>query len=209
MKNKNNNKNLQGGFAPLLIIAIIAILAIGGGTYVVIKNKESKNTQLEDNLKTEANAEADANANVNANLGINANAKGSLRSMLGLGKSQMCTYTNTAGGVTSSGTFYISTDGSMRGDFTVQTSAGTQTSNMMVKDGTSYVWSGSQGTKMSTLKNDTTTAPDTNTGFDLDGQFGYNCENWSKDESKFTVPAGVQFLDIGAMLKASGGVKLK
>lgn len=196
------NRNLQGGFAPLLVIAIIAVLAIGGGTYVATKNKEVKKAQLEDNVDTQANVNADANANINANLGINANtdAKGSLRSMLAVGRSQKCTYTNTAGGATSSGTFYISADGSMRGDFTVQTSAGSQTSSMIVKNGTSYVWSGTQGSKMSATTNGTDTF-NINTGFDLDSQFGYNCENWSKDESKFTVPSSVKFVDIDAMMK--------
>ena len=45
------NKNLQGGLAPFLIIAIVAILAIGGGAYLVTKNKGAKvNTQINSNL---------------------------------------------------------------------------------------------------------------------------------------------------------------
>src|SRR3989344_9127103 len=98
------NKNLQGGFAPLLIIAIVAILAIGGGAYVVTKNKQVKNAELEDNLDTQANVNADINANENANLGVNAQAKGSLRSLLALGRDTMCTFESTEGGTSSSGT---------------------------------------------------------------------------------------------------------
>src|SRR3989344_2681426 len=119
------NRNLQGGFAPLLIIAIIAILAIGGGVYITKKNKAAK-VELEGNAETQANANADANANENANLGINANVnaktKGTFRSLLALGKNTQCTFTSLNNGVNSSGTVYISVTGSMRGDFTSATS---------------------------------------------------------------------------------------
>ncbi len=202
MKNKNKNNNLQGGFAPLLIIAIVAILAIGGGTYVSKKNKAKVN--LEDNLETQANANADANANENANLGVNANAKGSLRSLLALGKNTMCTFTSTEGDTTSSGTVYIVADGSMRGDFTSKTSAGTQTSSMIVKDDTSYVWSGTQGMKMKATASASAQAKtQTQQSVDLDAQADYDCSDWSVDQSKFTLPVGVNFLDIEAMMKGS------
>lgn len=213
MKNKNK-KNLKGGFAPFLVIAIIAVLAIGGGAYVVTKNKEAKKVQLEDNLDTEANANADANANANANLGINANAnaKGSLRSLLALGKNTMCTFTSTAGGINSSGTVYISVDGSMRGDFTSQTSTGTQTSGMIIKSGTSYAWSGSTGVKMSLtdLNKGASVSGSTKSNVSLDSQVDYKCVDWSKDESKFILPVGVKFTDFSAVLKlnADGTIKI-
>jgi hypothetical protein len=201
------NKNLQAGFAPLLVIAIVAVLAIGGGAYVVSKNKQAKNAELEDNLETQANANADANANANANLGIN--AKGSLRSLLGLGKNTMCTFSSTMGDITSSGTVYVSADGGMRGDFTSETKAGTQTSSMIVKGDTSYVWSGSQGMKMNVEGSAGAGASaETKSNVDLDSQVDYECKNWSVDQSKFNVPSSVKFMDIEAMMKSSGGVDI-
>src|SRR3989338_7581223 len=110
---------LQAGFAPFIIIAIIAVLAIGGGAYVVSKNRAEVDTS------TQANEKADANANANANLGLN--AKGSLRSLMGMGKSVMCTFESAVAGENSSGTMYISSSGEMRGDFTMQASGKTQT----------------------------------------------------------------------------------
>ncbi len=210
------NKNLQGGFAPLLIIAIIAILAIGGGAYVVTKNKEAKvNTEAEGNVETQANANADLNANENANLGINAKAKGSFRSLLALGKNTECTFTSENGGVSSSGTVYIASSGNMRGDFSSKTSAGTQTSNMILKDGYSYVWSGSQGAKMNVKDLDSKANSETQSevqakqSVDMDAQVDYDCKAWSVDESKFAIPSSVNFLDIEAMMKASGGVDIE
>ena len=200
------NKKLQAGFAPFLVIAVIAILAIGGGVYVVSKNKQAKNAELQDNADTQANANADANANANANLGINAKAKGSFRSLLALGKNTQCSFTSVKDGVTSSGTVYIAASGSMRGDFTSESSSGTQTSSMILKDGYSYVWSGSQGAKMNVATSASGSAgasAQTQQSVDLDSQVDYDCAAWSVDESKFTLPSGVNFLDIEAMMKGS------
>ncbi|MDP2788735.1 MAG: hypothetical protein Q8O46_01610 [bacterium] len=200
------NKNLKRGFAPFLIIALVAILAVGGGAYVVTKNKNSKtkaedqrrgDVQYEDKIKTEIKTEE--------NISLDVNTKGSLRSLLGVGKDAMCTFTSTAGGTSSSGTVYISADGSMRGDFTAQTSAGTQTSSMIVKGETSHMWSGLQGVKMNAVNKNTTASPETktNSNVDLDSQVDYKCGDWFKDESKFVIPTSVQFLDIEAMMKGS------
>ncbi len=203
-------KNLQRGFAPLLIIAILAVLAIGGGAYVMTKNKKAPAV---DNTNTQANAKADQNANENANLGVNANEnakKGSLRSFLGLGQNMKCTYSSTTkDGVSASGTFYIGANGDMRGDF--ETKVGAQApivNNMIVKGGISYVWSGTQGAKMSVPAADTkATVPEASKGMEqLDAQMDYNCTPWVLDASKFTPPAGVNFMDLDALLK--GGIKI-
>lgn len=198
------NKQLQGGFAPFLVIAIVAILAIGGGVYVVSKNKQAKNAELEDNLDTQANMNADLNANQNANLGVNAKAKGSFRSLLALGENTQCSFVGVKDGVTSSGTVYIASSGNMRGDFTSQGSSGTQTSSMIVKDGYSYVWSGSQGAKMNAASSTNASAgAQAQQSVDLDSQVDYDCQAWSVDQSKFTLPSSVNFVDIEAMMKGS------
>jgi hypothetical protein len=207
------NKNLQGGFIPLLVIAIIAVLAIGGGAYVVTKNKAAKNAEVEGNVETQANFKADENANENANLGVNANVnakvKGSLRSLLSLGQDTKCTFSSSNAGTTSSGTVYVASNGDMSGQFEVKT--GTQaaiTSNMIVKNDISYVWSGNQGAKMnvSEVKANTNTQAQTNQSVDLDAQVDYDCSAWVRDESKFTVPSSVNFMDLDLLLK--GGIKL-
>ena len=196
------NKNFQGGFAPFLIIAIIAILAVGGGAYAVKKNREAK-VNVEDDVETQANVNADLNANENANLGVNAKAKGSFRSLVAMGRNTQCTFTSLQQDVTSSGTVYITSSGNMRGDFTTQMSSGTQTSSMILKDGYSYVWTGNQGAKISVASLDDKTSADAQAqqSVDLDAQVDYDCKDWSVDQSKFTLPSGVNFVDIEAMLK--------
>jgi hypothetical protein len=205
MQNKNF-KNLQRGIAPLLIIAIVAILAVGGGAYVVTKKNAKVNVELEGDANTQANINADINANENANLGVN--ARGSLRSLLTMARNTTCTFTNTAPGMSSSGTVYISAEGSMRGDITSTSSTGTQASSIIVKDGTTYAWSGTQGVKMDTSASANASAS-AQSKVDLDSQVDYKCESWTVDSSKFVVPTTVTFVDINAMLKGSGGVNLK
>ena len=196
------NKNFQGGFAPFLIIAIIAILAVGGGAYAVKKNREAK-VNIEGDVETQANVNADLNANENANLGVNAKAKGSFRSLIAMGRNTQCTFTSLQQGVTSSGTMYITSSGNMRGDFTTQMSSGTQTSSMILKDGYSYVWTGNQGAKINvaSLDDNTSANAQAQQSVDLDAQVDYDCKDWSVDQSKFTLPSGVNFVDLEAMLK--------
>ena len=193
-------KNLQGGFAPLLIIAIIAILAVGGGVYVVTKNKEAKKDKigLDDGYMNPDKKDNDIKDEGNAN------AKSSLRSLLALGKNTMCTFTSVVENSSSSGTVYIASNGDMSGDFTSQTSSGTVTSHMIMKGGTSYVWSGAQGAKMNVSATEATTSSNTNQSVDLDAQVDYDCKNWTRDDSKFTVPTNVNFIDIEAMMKGAG-----
>ena len=202
-------KNLQSGFAPLLIIAIVAVLAVGGGVYIS-KQKEVRKAELGSNMEADVDADADVNVDVSANV----NTKGSLRSLLGLSKNAMCTFSSTAGGTSSSGTVYISASGDMRGEFKSQTSgSGSVESNMIVKGGTSYVWSGSQGMKMDVSATTSASADaSAKQAVDMDSQVDYKCEDWTLDSSKFSVPTSVNFLDLGAMLKTGGslpgGVKL-
>lgn len=191
---------LQAGFAPFIIIAIIAVLAIGGGAYVVSKNK-AKAPVPEDNPETQANAQADANANANANLGLN--AKGSLRSLMGMGKNVMCTFESTSGSTASSGTVYIAANGSMRGDF----KAAGLTSGMITKDGYMYGWTDSSSSGMK-IKMDAQEQAEIQTeaaqAVDIDSEVDYECSEWSVDQSKFDLPAKIEFVDVKALLNAVG-----
>ncbi len=211
MKKQTNHK---AGFAPFLIIGIVALLAIGGGAYAAKKNKDK--IALENNIETQANANADANANANANLGINANinaskAKGTLRSLLALGEDSMCTFSSSNQGVSSTGTTYVSATGEMRGDFTSTYQGKATESHIIVKDETSFVWSGSQGAKMDISTIDASGSGNAQANqSNLDMQVDYDCSPWTKDATKFTLPTGVNFVDVGAMMKTSvqSGIKI-
>ncbi|PIP55526.1 MAG: hypothetical protein CO183_00480 [Candidatus Zambryskibacteria bacterium CG_4_9_14_3_um_filter_42_9] len=193
---------LEKGFAPLLVIAIIAILAIGGGVYYAKNQSENKTVETETEMETGASMEIE--------LGVN--TRGSLRSLVSLGRNVMCTFTSSADGYESEGTVYISADNSMRGDFTSNfTAQGSVESHMIMNADNSYFWSGNQGTKMSTnkLNKDTGVSTDSNQSVDLDSDVDYKCSEWSRDNSKFSVPSTVTFIDIDAMINGQipGGLR--
>ena len=194
------NKNLQLGFAPLLIIiAIIAVLTVGGGVYVATK-KEKIDT--EDNVDTQ----------VNANLGVNANinAKSSLRSLLALGRDQVCTFNSGTGASEVSGTMYLS--GSMvRGDFSSKGPSGVMEESHMIKQGdVVFTWSGNKGAKLGMSQMNTNVSSQNSGSFGLssifDQNLNYKCNNWSKDNAKFSTPSGIVFEDLEALEKS---MKLK
>lgn len=201
-------KNKQGGFLPIIAIAIIAALAVGGGAYAVKKNKERKMHEG-DNIETRADARADINANENANLGANGYMKGSLKSLLGMGKDTECTIENNAENYSSKGTVYVSNRNEMRGDFLAIVQGRNIDSHMIMKDEVMYSWSGSQGSKMSIkgmqmLKEGEISDSYKNMGqgsMDLSNQVNYSCKNWSYDSSKFTLPTEVKFTDVNELMK--------
>ncbi len=193
--------NQKSGFAPLLVIAIIAVLAIGGGAYVVSKNK----VKVANEEKMENNEERKSEGD-EVKVESNTNVKGSLRSLLAIGKNVMCTFTSTAGGVNSSGTTYIGSNGDMSGNFSSTTSSGTIASHMVMKGGMSYAWSGNQGVKMNIAEMNANSAKTSNgQSVDIDSQVDYKCEPWVRDESKFILPSSVTFMDLSAMMKMAPG----
>lgn len=195
------------GFAPLVVIAIIAVVAVGGGAaYVISQNKADVAMEGSDmTASMEGSAETSTGAEVSAGI----DARGTLRSLLGLGQNVMCTFTSTAG-AESSGTVYVA-NGSMRTDFRAEAAGSVQTGSMIVKDDTSYVWMGSQGMKMDlSAQAEANANANAEQSVDLDAPVEYDCETWTPDASKFTLPAGVEFVDIQAMMEgAMKGVDVK
>ncbi|MBX4188354.1 MAG: FecR family protein [Candidatus Doudnabacteria bacterium] len=127
--------------------------------------------------------------------------KGSLRDIMAAGSDVTCSYTVNEGGAVSTGTFYISGT-NFRGDFSIQSgAAGTVDSHMIRNGNDTYTWSGNQGAKITvdqSTQNNTAPLPDQ--GFDFNQQYNYNCSPWRKDASKFSVPAGVNFIDVGSFI---------
>lgn len=131
--------------------------------------------------------------------------KKSLRDLLGLGRSQKCTYSEPESG--SSGTVYVSGNES-RADFAYKLPDGAeQVSHMIIKEDKMYLWiEGEETGYLMSLSEDEdgqesegeAQAPET---VDLDQAIDYRCEDWSVDDSKFTLPAGVEFKDLSALIE--------
>ncbi len=197
------------GIAPLIIVLVLALaVAVGGGAYYVQKHKISTQSEINASTQTESNTQANSNNEISAglNAGVTLNS-GTIRSLLSIGKDVACTFSGTNSQGTVTGTSYISGT-MMRGDFTLESKAtGTVNSHMIRNGNDVYVWTGSQGAKMSFSA---VTGSDTKakSGVDLDSTVQYTCKDWTKDTSKFTLPTGVSFLDINAMLQGQANFKL-
>ncbi len=127
-----------------------------------------------------------------------------LRGLISKGQDMKCTYTINTGGISSTATMYIS-GSNLREDFAMGNADESSTSHLLQTNAYMYAWSGNQGTKISlTVAQGSAGIP---TGsmmgsFDYDQNFNYNCTPWQKDDSMFSVPRDVNFIDIGEMMKA-------
>ncbi len=127
----------------------------------------------------------------------------SMKALLALTTPQKCTFTDSTEMGNTSGTVYIK-NGKMRGDFNAETSAGAMASHMIVSDNTSYVWTDQtvEGFKMSLDQTTEVETTNANTeAVDIDREVDYSCENWSGDESMFSLPSNVTFTDMNAMME--------
>ncbi len=124
----------------------------------------------------------------------------SMKELIAMGRSQKCDFSepqsNTAG------TIYIA-DGKVRGDFTSQNQGASMSGHMIVDGTTVYTWMDgmNQGFKTSFNPTGAQGEGDTQQGLSPDKKTDYKCETWSKDESKFAMPAGITFSDMSAMMQ--------
>jgi len=181
------------------IIAIIVIILLALLAWFLLRDKSGDSDSTTNNSSTSSNGSNGSNGSDTRG----STELTSLKDLLALNKNQKCTFSVTDNGTTSNGTFYVS-GGKYRGDFTSTVDGKTQTSHMMMQDGTNYVWMDGTNAGFKMKLDDTASA---NTGaaqsIDPNKDLNYNCENWSVDSSMFKLPSTVQFQDIGAMMPSS------
>lgn len=101
----------------------------------------------------------------------------------------------------SKGKVYMA-DGKVRGDFDTQVQGITMKNSLIVRDGYTYTWSSLSKDGYKIKEN--SGAVDTSGPAGTAGQFNFNdeaigayeCTTWAKDESKFTLPAGITFKEV-------------
>ena len=129
--------------------------------------------------------------------------KGSLKNLLAMEGSQKCTISSKTETSESSGEVMVS-NGMMRGMFTSTADGQTMTSNMIVKENVSYMWSDAmpQGIKMAF---DAAPADEgqPQQGVDTNLEYDYDCEDWTEDASAFELPADITFTDLAAMMEGA------
>ena len=186
---------------------VAAIVVVGGGAYVAV------NPEVISNFTGGAE---DTDENVEENEDEGASVGSTFAAIVALGQSVQCTFSHDDGaGNTSSGTFYM-TGGAqqIRGDFTARASDSTPTDGHLLRtQGYTYIWSDSspQGIKTQVVNEGELTAENQDGGIDEDTEF--SCQAWNVDTAKFSLPSGVEFIDMSAQIdaavNASGSASVK
>lgn len=131
--------------------------------------------------------------------------KGSLKSLLTAGKNVNCEITYPEG--QGKGNIYVSGN-KMRGDFSSTANNKAMTYHMIQDGMYSYMWGdeSNQGTKFKIeADKPLPSAPAGTQTADLDKEVDMNCSNWSTDESRFSPPGNIKFIDMSEMMKNPGG----
>jgi len=146
----------------------------------------------------------------------------SMKDLVKLGKNYTCTYSQTEqDGIVSEGRLYVQGEKNFRGDFSMMDKSGKKhMSHMIGTEAASYMWADGerQGMMMKLEQDeDVFAADDAVKGTEEEDDFGFNededvkmnCKKWSPDQSVFTPPKNVEFIDFAAqmegMMKMQGG----
>lgn len=136
--------------------------------------------------------------------------KGTFQDLVNRGTS-VCTYSYKDETTTSTGTVYIHNK-QMRGD-TVSTVDGSQINgSLIIKDDTMYTWTTNpkQGVKFSLseiqeMSKDHTTGMspeiENKTLDSINQEYDYDCKNWTPDQTKFTIPTDITFMDMSKQIE--------
>jgi hypothetical protein len=124
---------------------------------------------------------------------------GSMEELVARGGNYRCTFSHQSDTDDSSGTIYIS-GSSIRGDFVSLIQRINVESHMIQSGGYIYTWSSTMPTGFKLKVATTTEAGGTaipGQYSDVDQTYSYDCESWSPDNSKFSIPSTITFKELG------------
>lgn len=176
-------------------LVVIVVLLIGGG-YVAYT------TMYNDAPKEQSTPTPQANNGLQPSESFS----GTFATLLGLGQNLRCEFQYNDGTNVSSGTTYIAQGGErIRGDFSIADSAtGPMEAHLIRDSGYNYVWGTmiGQGIKMKIAQGDEDELFASDSGnMPVDENTEYTCTPWSVDQSMFTVPSDVEFIDLSVQME--------
>lgn len=190
--------------ATKITIALMGILVICGGAYlfVTLKNQPRQQPVPAADQTTQQQPITEGSfvpPDIVANTEPQKNeGAGSFTDLMQQGKDLQCTiaYEQTTNKVSSEGTAYISKD-RVRTDLSSKIAEMQIDTHVIVVDKTGYLWGGSSLANFA-FKFDptaTSTQATSSSSFSLDTTVNYSCTDWVADESVFTPPADITFID--------------
>ncbi len=173
---------------------LVAGIVVAGG-YSVANNRKSAEVALQTELKEINKADGE-------NTEKPAGKKMAFSAFVKQGGSYKCEVKQYMSDVENSGTVYLNGT-NMRGEFSTIAEGRTIDTSFIFTDGFMYTWSSalpSMGFKIKAdpkVENPNASASGTY-AWNADQIGDYNCEAWTADTVKFTLPAGMTFKEIGA-----------
>ncbi len=184
-----------------LISVLVGVLVIGGG-YLIYQNKNANPEGMKNPALEEGGTSAPLETlNPNGDKPTSGK-KMAFSEFLKTGGSYKCEVNQYVNNIESKGTTYIN-DGMVRGEFNTRVNGMNMDSTLIVRDGYTYSWTSmmpSAGFKAKVVaqKGDTNTGTSGTYSFNSEQIGDYNCEAWSLDASKFTIPTDITFTDVSA-----------
>ncbi len=185
----------------IVVLIGVAVVVLGGG-YMLMQSSDTSGGDVANNTAQESLSEQNSGS-------------GSFRSLMQRGENITCTFSSTAEGSVSNGTFYYG-DGMYRVEAETETDGVTFVSNMIGLADKSYIWGGTPAGEMAVvIANDTTEMDesvhdfaDTQQGsaVDLEAGVEYECDAWRPVPSMFVPPSDIEFLDMQAMMQNMPGM---
>jgi len=163
------------------LLGIVAVIIIAVGAWLIIKG-----------------APGGGSSYAPAGTGAPASGPVALSALVAAGNPVTCTFSTTTAQGTEEGTIYVA-DGKVAGDFTMNGTQGPTQAHMIMQDQTNYFWTsaGTQGFKSAVTA--TSSSGSSQQGVSYSEPADYACQPWTADESKFTLPANITFMDMSAM----------
>jgi hypothetical protein len=194
------NKKAWYWIGAVVIVVIIIIICVSAGKSSPAPASSETTGSVTGSVSTSNQASASA-------------VRQTMHDLITSGAPQTCKFSIAATATSSglSGTIYIAS-GNMQGDFIKTDTAGKVTNaHMIITGGMDYLWSDAsltKGYKLSwSVAAASTILSDRAGGVNINQPTAYSCSNWTADQSKFTIPANIQFTDITAMIKAYDAAK--
>lgn len=168
----------------IILWIVVGAVVVGGGYFVVTSNKGAVS-------KTDT-----------ATTPTQSGKKMAFSEFLKSGEASKCTVVQNVSDLETKGTVYAY-KGMMNGDFKTEAYGKTIQTDFILRDGYTYTWTSaapSMGFKVKAVAPEgTNVAPASGQiGFNAETIGDYDCQPWTVDESKFTLPPGVTFKEIGA-----------
>jgi len=158
-----------------LLLAIGVIIV--GGYWMFNRQKSGENQNTDTSVKGEMN-----------------NKKMAFSELFKQGGAYKCEVSQYVENVKTKGTTYIN-NGMLRGEYSTKVEGADIESITIIRDGYTYSWTSALPNTGFKIKNEISESTSDTFGY-AEQIVDYNCEAWTVDQSKFTIPANIAFQEI-------------